>query len=76
MEINIHQAKTNLSKLLERAALGEEITICKAGKPIAHLIPARQSGKPRKLGTAKGDFVVPADFDAPLPEDVLCAFEP
>lgn len=74
MEVNIHEAKTTLSKLLVRVQLGEEIIIAKGGKPIARLLPVRAKSKPRELGSAKGDFVVPEDFNAPLPEDVLKTF--
>ncbi len=74
VNVNIHQAKTNLSKLLERVALGEEIVIAKAGKPVARLVPVDRPVVRRVLGTAKGDFVVPDDFDAPLPEEVLAEF--
>jgi prevent-host-death family protein len=70
MKVNIHQAKTHLSKLLERVALGEEIIIAKAGKPVACLVAAR-SERPRfKLGSAKGEFVVPDDFNDPLPKEI------
>ncbi len=74
MDVNIHQAKTHLSRLLERVALGEEIVIAKAGKPVARLVRVDRPGVKRVLGTAKGDFVVPDDFDAPLPEEVLAEF--
>jgi len=74
MDVNIHQAKTHLSGLLERVALGEEVTIAKAGKPIARVVPIRQPRVKRVLGTAKGDFRVPDDFDAPLPEEILAEF--
>ena len=67
MEVNVHQAKTHLSKLLERVAQGEEIVIAKAGKPVARLIAIKSKGA-RPLGTGKGDFVVPEDFNDPLPE--------
>ena len=66
MEVNIHEAKTHFSKLLERVALGEEIIIAKAGKPVARLSPIKQKAAPRPLGTAKGDFVVPDDFNDSL----------
>jgi antitoxin (DNA-binding transcriptional repressor) of toxin-antitoxin stability system len=55
-------------------ALGEAVTIAKAGKPVARLVPIRQPRVQRVLGTAKGDFRVPDDFDAPLPEDLLAEF--
>ena len=75
MEVDIHEAKTTLSKLLVRVQLGEEIIIAKGGKPIARLSPVRTKSKPRELGSAKGDFVVPEDFNAPLSEDVLTTDE-
>jgi prevent-host-death family protein len=66
MEVNIHEAKTHLSKLLERVAVGEEVVIAKAGKPVAKLV-AIPSERPRfKLGSAKGEFVVPEDFNRKL----------
>ncbi len=68
MEVNIHEAKTHLSKLLERVSLGEEVIIAKAGKPVARLTAIHQKGTPRPLGTGKGDFVVPDDFNDPLPQ--------
>ncbi len=70
MKVNIHQAKTHLSKLLERVATGEEVIIARAGKPVAKLV-AIPSGRPRfKLGSAKGEFVVPDDFNDPLPKEI------
>jgi len=59
MEVNIHEAKTHLSRLLERVAIGEEVIIAKAGKPVAKLVPINEPPKRRFLGSAKGDFVVP-----------------
>lgn len=73
--VNIHEAKTHLSRLLERARLGEEVVIAKAGRPIARLIPIEQPQAPRKPGSAKGRFVMAPDFDDPLPEDLLAEFE-
>jgi prevent-host-death family protein len=70
MEVNIHEAKTHLSKLLERVALGEEVIIAKAGKPVAKLVPMNHKPKKRVLGSAKGEFVVPDDFTDPLPKEV------
>jgi prevent-host-death family protein len=70
MEINVHEAKTHLSKLLERVAMGEEVIIAKAGKPVAKLV-AIQSERPGfKLGSAQGEFVVPDDFNDPLPKEI------
>lgn len=62
MEVNIHEAKTHLSKLLERVALGEEIIIAKAGTPVARLVPIHPA-KTRVFGSAKGEFTVPDDFN-------------
>jgi len=73
--VNTHQAKTNLSRLLERAAKGEDIVIARAGKPVARLVPVAVAGKPRRLGWLKGKLKIPADFDAPLPDSMLAAFE-
>ncbi len=70
MEVNVHEAKTHLSKLLERVALGEEVIIAKAGKPVAKLVPLDEQPKPRVFGSAKGDFTVPDDFDDPLPKEI------
>jgi len=70
MEVNIHEAKTHLSKLLERVALGEEVIIAKAGKPVAKLVPLNAEPKARLLGSAKGEFVVPDDFNDPLPKEI------
>ena len=74
MQFNIHEAKTHLSRLLERVQLGEEITISKAGRPIARLIPLPSRQVRRKTGSAAGEFRVPADFDDPLPDDVEQSF--
>jgi prevent-host-death family protein len=74
--VNIHQAKTNLSRLLSRVELGEEIVISNRGIPIAKLVPFRTSLDRRSsLGQDRGKFVLPDDFNAPLPEDILVAFE-
>ncbi len=74
--INIHQAKTHLSRLLSRVEHGEEIVISNRGIPIAKLVPFRPSPDRRaSLGQDRGMFIVPDDFNAPLPEDILAAFE-
>ncbi len=75
--VNIHAAKTQLSRLVDQAAAGEEIVIARAGKPVARLVPLAAAPAPRKrvLGILNGALQVPADFDAPLPDDVLDAFE-
>jgi len=76
--INIHAAKTQLSRLVDAAAAGQEIVIARAGKPVARLMPlAPQQPHPPKrvLGILAGQLNVPADFDAPLSDDDLAGFE-
>lgn len=73
--INIHEAKTHLSRIVDEVAGGAEIIIAKAGKPIARLVPVQAIPKPKKLGLLKGKIKVPDDFNAPLPESVLTQFE-
>ncbi|MEH2135455.1 type II toxin-antitoxin system Phd/YefM family antitoxin [Nostoc sp.] len=74
--VNIHQAEMNLSQLLLRVEHGEEIIISNKGIPIAKLVPFRTSSNRRdSLGQDKGRFVVPEDFNAPLPDEMLAAFE-
>jgi len=73
--VNIHHAKTHLSRLLEEVAEGSEVVIARAGKPVARLVPLERAPAPKKLGLLSGRLRVPEDFDAPLPEDVLDAFE-
>ena len=75
MNVSVYDAKTNLSRLLDRAANGEEIVITRNGRPVAKLVPATPVRKPRKLGVLKGRIRVGKAFDAPLPADVLDAFE-
>lgn len=72
--MNVHEAKTHLSKLLERVEAGEEVVIARAGRPVARLIPFAQRGK-RTLGLDAGKGSIAPDFDAPLPDDVLADFE-
>ncbi len=72
---NIHEAKTHLSKLLQRVIAGEEIWIAKAGKPIAKIVPFEQKKVTRKPGSAKGKIWVSPDFNAPLPDEIVDAFE-
>ena len=73
--MNTHEAKTQLSRLLKRVALGDEITIASRGKPVARLVPIQAKEGRRKLGMFRGKFSVPDDFDAPLPDEILDAFE-
>jgi prevent-host-death family protein len=73
--INVYEAKTQLSKLLDRAAAGEEIVITRHGRPVARLAPLRDEAKPRRLGTYRGKIRMSPDFDAALPEEIQAAFE-
>ena len=75
ISVNVHEAKTHLSRLLERVAAGEEILISKAGKPMAKLTPLSKPQVNRVPGLDKGVIEIPDDFDAPLPDDWLNAFE-
>lgn len=73
MLINVHEAKTHLSRLLERVARGEEIVIAKAGKPVAKLVPYQQDQGPRSPGGWEGRVHIAADFDE-LPPEIAAAF--
>ena len=75
VEVNAHDAKPHLSRLLQRVAAGEEIVISRAGKPVARLVPFRKPSCNRTLGQDKGRYAVPNDFNAPLPDDLIEAFE-
>jgi prevent-host-death family protein len=72
--INLYDAKTNLSQLVERAAAGEEFIIAKAGRPLARLVPLKSRGEPRTPGLLKGKIRIAPDFDAPLPDEMVRAF--
>ncbi|MGQ0629699.1 MAG: type II toxin-antitoxin system Phd/YefM family antitoxin [Sporichthyaceae bacterium] len=72
--VNMHEAKTNLSKLVERAAAGEEIVIARAGVPVARLVAVHHH-QPVTLGLLRGQVRISDDFDAPLPDDIQRAFE-
>lgn len=73
--VNIHEAKTHLSKLVDDVASGQETIIAKAGKPVARLVPFAKEKSMRKPGFLKGKLHTPKDFDAPLPDEILDAFE-
>ena len=73
--VNIHAAKTHLSRLVEDASAAEQIIIAKSGKHLAKLGPLAQRTGKRKLGGLEGKLRIPEDFDAPLPDDVLDLFE-
>ena len=74
--VNIHQAKTNLSKLLAMVESGQSITIARAGHPIAIIQPILKNKPKRTLGLMQGEIWVAEDFDAPLPDEILSGFEP
>jgi prevent-host-death family protein len=74
MEVNIHEAKTHLSRLLQKVAAGEEVTIARAGVPVARLVAVTPAKSIRPLGFARGQVWVADDFDAPLPDDLLKLF--
>jgi len=73
--VNVHQAKTHLSRLLDEVAAGAEVVIAKAGRPVARLVPLEPVVRRKRLGLLKGRIDVPDDFDAPLPPDVIADFE-
>ena len=72
--INVSEAKTQLSRLLKRVEAGEELTIAKAGRPVARLVPIAAPGK-RPLGLDRGKVWIADDCDAPLSDDILADFE-
>jgi prevent-host-death family protein len=72
--VNIHEAKTHLSRLVERVEAGEEVVIARAGRPVARLIPFRQRTEPRRPGAWRGRVQLASDFDAP-DDELLDAFE-
>ena len=73
--VNIHEAKTHLSRLIARVARGEEITLAKAGRPVAKIVPIAPHVVRRVPGTARGCITVASDFDAPLPKELQKRFE-
>jgi prevent-host-death family protein len=73
--VSLYQAKTQLSRLVDRAAEGEEIVISKSGRPLARLVPLEDTRKLRVAGRGKGKWRVGRDFDAPLPDTVVREFE-
>lgn len=75
MQLNLYDAKTRLSELVEAASQGETVIIAKAGRPLAKLGPVETPRRPVRLGLMKGAIRIGRDFDAPLPESVLREFE-
>jgi prevent-host-death family protein len=74
-QVNIRQAQTQLSKLLKRVAAGEEISITKRGVPVARLVPVRADNRKLSLGAYGDTIKIADDFDGPLPDEILDAFE-
>ena len=76
-QVNIHEAKTHLSRLVERVEAGEEITLARAGRPVARLVPYRPRREPRKLGIWKGRIWLADDWDsAETNADIAAQFDP
>ena len=73
--VNVHEAKTRLSQLLVAVEAGEEVVIARGGRPVARLVGLERAAPQRHLGLLAGRFKVPADFDAPLPDDLQALFE-
>ena len=75
LTVNVHEAKTRLSQLLEAVEAGQEVTIARAGRPVARLVSLADKPAPRKLGGLAGQINIPEDFDAALPQDMLALFQ-
>jgi len=73
--VNIFEAKTQLSKLIQLVEQGQEVVIARAGKPVARLTQFHPAKKPLKFGSLKGKIWIADDFDAPLPDEILADFE-
>jgi prevent-host-death family protein len=72
--VNVHAAKTHLSRLVERALAGEDIVIARAGKPVVRLVPVKPGARRSGFGSLKGRVRIADDFDAPLPAELLRRF--
>ena len=75
IQVNMHEAKTNFSKLIRRVLNGEEVIIARAGEPVARLGPVEKERKSPPPGSARGLVRIADDFDAPLSDDILSGFE-
>ena len=73
--VNIYEAKTQLSKLVDTAAQGEDVIIARNRKPVARLMALKPEKRPLRMGLMRGEIWIADDFDAPLPEDILSGFE-
>ena len=69
--VNVHEAKSQLSRLLARVERGEDVVIARAGRPVARLVPFEPKEAPRQMGHDRGAVVIAPDFDAPMPPDAL-----
>ncbi len=74
VQVNLSDAKSKLSELINKVIAGEEVIIAKSGKPVAKLVPFTKPAQNRKPGSAKGKLIISDDFDAPLPDDILKGF--
>jgi prevent-host-death family protein len=74
IQVNIQEAKSNLSNLIDQAIAGEEVVISKLGKPVAKIVPLEKPTRNRKPGSAKGKLIISDDFDAPVSDDILKGF--
>lgn len=73
--VNIYDAKTRLSQLVDRAVSGEDVVVSRNGKPLVRITRLKTSKRRIRFGVLKGRLTIPADFDAPLPDEVLAGFE-
>jgi prevent-host-death family protein len=73
--VSLYEAKTRLSHLVDRALAGDEVVITRHGRPVARLLAAVRTRRPRRLGALRGKIRVARDFDAPLPDELLALFE-
>jgi prevent-host-death family protein len=74
VQVNIYEAKSKFSKLINQVIAGEEVIVAKSGKPVAKIVPFEKPTQNRKPGSAKGKLIISDDFDAPLPDDILQGF--
>lgn len=72
--VNVHEAKTNLSRLLEQALAGDDVIIMRSGRHLVRLVPVDMAPQRRVVGSARGEFTVPDDFNDTLPEEILQEF--
>ena len=75
LSVSVYETKARLSQLLNQVEQGEQVIITRHGKPVAQLLPVTPAAKHRKLGTLRGRLRIADDFDAPLPDELIAAFE-